>query len=191
MRGASRRFKGKYDFFTIYLVPGATVLLASLDSWTDTNLSVLGSISGYKLMFALWGFLTGIYYCIYILYLFHVGRYRNTAVKSLVYTAAAFLLTSVMIPYSPEQYPLKACIHVILAFLSPVLLALGIISFLRFLSGRDRPRYRKAWNIMWLLAGGSLFLLLRTGFISSFLEVFLVVGLCGYLRYMERLLLTG
>ena len=43
MKGASGRFKGKYDLFTIYLVPGATVLLASLDSWTGTNLSVLGN----------------------------------------------------------------------------------------------------------------------------------------------------
>ena len=62
MRGAAGRFKGKYDLFTIYLVPGATVLLASLDSWTATNLSVLGNTSGNKLLFALWGFITGIYY---------------------------------------------------------------------------------------------------------------------------------
>ena len=58
MRGAAGRFKGKYDLFTIYLVPGATVLLASLDSWTATNLSVLGNTSGNKLLFALWGFIT-------------------------------------------------------------------------------------------------------------------------------------
>ena len=60
MKGASGRFKGKYDLFTIYLVPGATVLLASLGSWTDTNLSVLGNLSGHKLLFAVWGIFTGI-----------------------------------------------------------------------------------------------------------------------------------
>ena len=125
MKGASGRFKGKYDLFTIYLVPGATVLLASLDSWTDTNLSVLGNLSGHKLLFAVWGIFTGIYYCIYVRYLFNIGRYRNIAGKSLVYTAAAFLLTAVMIPYTPEQYPLKAHLHVLLAFLSPILLAAG------------------------------------------------------------------
>lgn len=191
MRGASGRFKGKYDLFTIYLVPGATVLLASLDSWTDTNLSVLGSLSGNKLLFAVWGILTGLYYCIYVRYLFYIGRYRNRAGRVLVYTAAAFLLTAVMIPYTPEQYPLKAQLHVLLAFLSPVLLSLGIITFLRFLSCRDRHRFKQAWNIMWLLASCSLILLLRAGFITTVLEVFLVVGLCGYLRYMERLLVRG
>lgn len=190
MKGASGRFKGKYDIFTIYIVPGATVLLASLDSWTDTNLSVLGNSSGHKLIFAAWGFITGIYYCIYILHLFHIGRYRNMAGKSLVYTAAAFLLTAVIIPYTPEKYPLKAHLHVLLAFLSPILLTLGIVSFLRFLSSRDRPRFKRAWNIMWILAGCSFTLLLRAGFITSFLEVFVVVGLCGYLRYMERLLVS-
>ena len=137
MRGAAGRFKGKYDLFTIYLVPGATVLLASLDSWTATNLSVLGNTSGNKLLFALWGFITGIYYCIYILYLFHIGRYRNMAGKCFVYTAAAFLLTAVMIPYTPQQYPIKAHLHVLLAFLSPILLTLGIVCFLRFLSSRE------------------------------------------------------
>ena len=160
MKGASGRFKGKYDLFTIYLVPGATVLLASLGSWTDTNLSVLGNLSGHKLLFAVWGIFTGIYYCIYVRYLFNIGRYRNTAGKSLVYTAAAFLLTAVMIPYTPEQYPLKAHLHVLLAFLSPILLTLGIVSFLRFLSSRDRPRYRQAWNVMWLMAACACMLLL-------------------------------
>ena len=190
MKGASGRFKGKYDLFTIYLVPGATVLLASLDSWTDTNLSVLGNLSGHKLLFSVWGIFTGIYYCIYLRYLFHIGRYRNMAGKSLVYTAAAFLLTAVMIPYMPEQYPMKAHLHVLLAFLSPVLLTFGIVNFLRFLSSRDRPRYKRAWNIMWLIGGFALVLLLRAGFITSILEVFVVIGLCGYLRYMERLLVN-
>lgn len=33
-----------------------------------------------------------------------------------MYTAAVFLLMAVMIPYMPEEYPLKADIHVLLAF---------------------------------------------------------------------------
>ena len=43
---------------------------------------------------------------------------------------------------------------------------------------------------MWILAACSLVLILMAGFITSFLEVFLVVGLCGYLRYMDRLLVS-
>lgn len=189
MKGRKRRFKGKYDLFTIYLVPGATILLASLDSWTGTNLSVLGSVRENKLLFAIWGFMTGIYYCMYILYLFNIGRYRNPAGRSLVYTAAVFLFMAVIIPYMPEKYPLNSFLHVLLAFFSPIFLTLGIIGFLRFLSSRNRPRYRKAWNIMWILSATAVLFLIEAGFITSFLEVFLVIGLCGYLRYMERLLL--
>ena len=134
MQGRNVRFQGKYDLFTIYLIPGVTIFLASFDSWTGTNLSVLGNRTGNKLLFAVWGFATGIYYCVYVRYLFHIGRYRNPGGRTLMYTAAAFLLMAVMIPYMPEKYPLKADLHVLLAFFSPVLLAFSIIGFLRFLS---------------------------------------------------------
>ena len=77
MQGRNVRFQGKYDLFTIYLIPGVTIFLASFDSWTGTNLSVLGNRTGNKLLFAVWGFATGIYYCVYVRYLFHIGRYRN------------------------------------------------------------------------------------------------------------------
>lgn len=191
MTGGNGRFKGKYDLLTIYLIPGATVFLASFDSWTHTNLSVLGNITGNKALFAIWGFATGIYYCVYIRYLFHIGRYRNPAGRRLLYTAAAFLFTAVMIPYMPEKYPVKADLHVLLAFFSPVLLSVSIIGFLRFLSSRDRMRYRRAWRLLWMMAGCAFLFLLEAGFITSFLEIFLVIGLCGYLRYMERLLITA
>ena len=190
MQGRNVRFKGKYDLFTIYLIPGVTIFLASLDSWTGTNLSVLGNRTGNKLLFAVWGFATGIYYCVYVRYLFHIGKYRNPEGRTLMYTAAVFLLMAVMIPYMPEEYPLKADIHVLLAFFSPVLLAFSIIGFLRFLSSRDRMRFRRAWGILWMMAVCSVLFLLEAGFITSFLEIFIITGLCGYLRYMEQLLAT-
>ena len=40
MQGRNVRFQGKYDLFTIYLIPGVTIFLASFDSWTGTNLSM-------------------------------------------------------------------------------------------------------------------------------------------------------
>ena len=50
MQGRNVRFQGKYDLFTIYLIPGVTIFLASFDSWTGTNLSVLGNRTGNKLL---------------------------------------------------------------------------------------------------------------------------------------------
>lgn len=188
MEGGWGRLKGQYDFFTICFIPGITLLLASRDSWIETNLSVLGNAAGHKGMFTLWGFAVGIYYSMYSLYLFRLGGYRNKVVKYMVYTSAAFLLTAVMIPYMPEQYPFKSQLHVMLAFFAPVLLVCSIIFFLKFLSRKDRPRFRRAWRIMWLLTSCACLLFLRSGFITSLLELFTVVGLCGYLRYMECLL---
>lgn len=188
MRGARRRFKGKYDICTFYLVPGGTLLFASLGSWTDTNFSVLGSLAANRLFLGLWGAGIVLYYVLYVRYLFCIGRYRRPCGNSLVSLSAAFLLTAVMIPYLPEKYPLGATLHVLLAFFSPILLTVGIIGFLRFLSSRNRQRFRRAWVILWALAGCALVFLLHAGFITSFLEVFVVLSLCGFLRYMERLL---
>lgn len=181
-------FKGKYDLFTIYLVPGSTIFLASLGNWRDTNLSVLGNQAGNQILFALWGFLAGIYYCIYMRYLFRLGCYRKTVGKWLVYMAAAFLLTAVLIPYLPGQYPVCAFLHVFLAFFSPVLLTAGMVLFLWDISRRDRLRFQRAWGLLWLLSAAALVFLLKAGFITSFLEVFVVAALCWYMRYVERLL---
>ena len=89
MQGRNVRFQGKYDLFTIYLIPGVTIFLASFDSWTGTNLSVLGNRTGNKLLFAVWGFATGIYYCVYVRYLFHIGRYRNPGGRTLMYNSGS------------------------------------------------------------------------------------------------------
>jgi hypothetical protein len=39
-----------------------------------------------------------------------------------------------------------------------------------------------------MMAACSVLFLLEAGFITSFLEIFIITGLCGYLRYMEQLL---
>lgn len=188
MEAQRQRFRGKYDLFTIYLIPGLTVLLASLGNWFDTNLSVLGNTGGRRGLLLIWGWITGWYYCRYTLYLFRLGRYRGTAGKRLVAAAGVFIMSAVTIPYLPEEEPAEAALHVLLAFFSPILLAAALVIFLRFLSVKNRQHFRAAWNAMWGIAAAALLLLLAAGFITSFLELFLVVGLCGFLRHMERLL---
>lgn len=186
-----QRFRGKYDGFTLFLVPGLTLCLASLESWFGTNLSVVCSSGGLRLCFALWGILAGTYYICYTLYLFRLGNYRQGAAKGLVLAAGAFLMTAVLIPYKPDLNPKAAFLHVALAFLAPVLLAGALTLFLRFVSCRSRRQFRKAWQLMWYLEGGALSVFLTAGFINSFLELYVVTGLCGYLRYLERLLRSG
>lgn len=189
MEAGNRHFRGKYDLFTIYLVPGLTIFLASLGNWFDTNLSVLGNTGGRRGLLMLWGWITGIYYYRYMLYLFQLGRYRGAVGRWLLAAAGIFIMTAVVIPYLPEQEPGEAALHVILAFFSPILLAAALVAFLRDLSVKNRRLFREAWRAMWGIAALSLVLLFAAGFITSFLELFLVIGTCGFLRHVERILL--
>ena len=127
MEAGNRHFRGKYDLFTIYLVPGLTIFLASMGNWFDTNLSVLGNTGGRRGLLMLWGWLTGIYYYRYMLYLFQLGRYRGAAGRWLLAAAGIFIMTAVVIPYLPEQEPGEAALHVALAFFSPILLAAALV----------------------------------------------------------------
>ena len=111
-------FRGKYDGFTLFLVPGLTLCLASLENWFGTNLSVVCSTGGLRLGFALWGILSGIYYMRYTFYLFRLGNYREGAGRGLVFTAGGFLIAAVLIPYEPDLKPQAAILHVALAFLA-------------------------------------------------------------------------
>lgn len=188
MRTKTGRFRGKYDLFTFCLIPGTTLFLASLGDIWDTNLSVLGNQEGHQLLFALWGAGTGLYYCAYIRHLFRLGDYSEKKGRWMVGAAALCFFLAVVTPYLPERYPLRSRVHVALAFSSPFLLAFGLAGFLIQAGRRDRAAFRKAWNLLGLLGGTACFFLLKEGFISSALEVFVILSFCGFLRYMEKLL---
>ena len=190
MQGRNVRFQGKYDLFTIYLIPGVTIFLASFDSWTGTNLSVLGNRTGNKLLFAVWGFATGIYYCVCPLSFSHRKIQKSRRQDPDVYSGSLSSHGGYDSLYageiSPEgRPPCAACIFFACASGLQYHLASS-----RFLSSRDRMRFRRAWGILWMMAACSVLFLLEAGFITSFLEIFIITGLCGYLRYMEQLLAT-
>ena len=80
--------------------------------------------------------------------------------------------------------PFTCCLH----FFSPILFAAGLACFLHFVSQRDRPRFKRAWLLFWMVLGMTLLMLLQAGFITTFLEVFLVLSIGAYMRYVEGLL---
>lgn len=185
---ANKGFKGRYDLFTVWLVPGMTVILASAGSWFGTNLSVLANTGGGRIWLAAWGIVTGCYYCFYTLYLFRLGGYRNPAGRRLVLGAGGFLGTAVLLPYAPETLPAVSAIHVLLAFFSPLLLALALAGFVDWLRRCLPDFFEAAWKIFWRLIALCLAILAGAGFITSFLEIFVVLSLCWFLRYLETLL---
>ena len=183
-------FDGKYDFLTLCLVPGMTLWLASMESWFGTNLSVVCSQGGMRLGFAIWGITVGLYYGFYTFYLFRLGNYHRPAARGLVLAAAGFLITAVLIPYEPELKPEAAYLHVVLAFFAPILLIWALTLFLLFAGRRSPGIFQNAWRIMWILEAGAVVVFGLAGFINSFLELYAVSGLCGFLRYLEGLLKT-
>ena len=183
-----QRFRGKCDLFTVCLVPGFTAAFASIGSLFDTNLSVLGNGMGHRTLFLFWGWITGGYYFWYTRYLFRLGQCRSPAARGLAGTAGIFMMWAVMIPYLPQKRPMWASLHVLFAFFSPILLAISLGLFVAELGMRDPGRYQSAWRIMGVLIFTAVGILAVSGFINSFLEIFLVAGICGFLRYLERLL---
>lgn len=184
----NRKFKGRYDFCTFYLVPGVTILLTSRGDLSETNLSVLGGMLENRLAVGLWGLLVGTYCCAYMLYLFRIGHYRHGIARVLMIVSAVLFFLSFMVPYVPEKYPAASSFHVLFAFCSTVLFSTGIACFLHSQSKKDRQKFWRAWYVLWLLTVCALLLFLCAGFITSFLEIFIVLSLCGFMRYMERLL---
>lgn len=189
MKQRTERFWGKYDVFTFFLIPGSTLLLASTGSWTGTNLSAECSLSESRLAFAMWGTFLGGYFGLYAGHLFRLGRYRRAWGQGLIRLAVCFLLLAVAIPYVPDSHPVGAALHVLFAFFSPILFAAGLACFLHFVSQRDRPRFKRAWLLFWMVLGMTLLMLLQAGFITTFLEVFLVLSIGAYMRYVEGLLI--
>lgn len=175
----------KYDLFTICLVPGLTMILASFDSWTQSNLSVLGNRKGNEILFGIWGMGLGAYYWFYMEYLFHKAGYKGRAGRRWLASAAVFLSAAVCLPYLPGRYPLLSAFHVLFAFFSPIFVMVSLVCFLCFLSRRDVEGYRKAWVFLISASAAGFVLFAVMGFITSLLEVFVVLCLCGFLRYLE------
>ena len=103
--------------FTAYvLIPVYTFLFAINSDWFRTNFSVLGNIAGRKEAFVLWGLIVGIYF-FFILRRIIRHMPRKPTASWLVYLALVLLDFAVTTPYLPEQMPLKASLHIVIAFL--------------------------------------------------------------------------
>ncbi len=198
-----KRMKSRYDYLTFFLVPAATLLLAFCGDLTKMNFSLLGGLetgegalggrTARRLLLLLWGSFFCLYCLQYLRYLFVLGAYEGKMGRWLLRLSAAFLLTALAIPYTPWQSRTGAALHVCLAFLSPFLLGASVLCFLAGLDRDGRKLQKKrnlagAWTVLGGIAAAALWLLWYSGFITSLLEVFLVLSLCGYLRYLERLL---
>ena len=183
---ATGRRSLKYTPFFLYLISMLTFLMAYGFPLTDTNFSVIGSRGGRRLLFLLWGALTGNYFYLYTEMLLTQTNCEDRLVRSLLLGALLLFVTAVGIPYLPELLPELARLHVEISFFSPIFLGLSQVRFLHLLEKKAGNMFPVQRTFLGVLLIGSAILFLSIGIVTSLLEIFLIVGICFYLRGLHR-----
>lgn len=98
------------------------------------------------------------------------------------------LAAAVFLPYKPLEFPFASDLHVLLAFLSPVLFMLALWDFLTKKVRSDRRIFFWLRLLLTELLAAALALWYASGFITSLLEVYVTAAFCGFLRLLERIL---
>lgn len=99
------------------------------------------------------------------------------------------LLSAVVLPYTPDELPKIADLHVICAFTASCLLVLSLFLLLLQKAWQDRQRYWDCMKWLGVTVLLSLVLFAMVGIISSALEIFFVLSttlLARRLWYLER-----
>ena len=147
------------DLFACFLIPLYTLLFTHDTRWFTTNFSVIAAARDQRHGFFLWGMLVGVY------------------------------LLCVLLPYTPDELPKIADLHVICAFTASCLLVLSLFLLLLQKARQDRQRYWDCMKWLGVTVLLSLVLFAMVGIISSALEIFFVLSttlLARRLWYLER-----
>jgi len=168
------------------VIPILTILLASTDGWVKSNLSVIAYTKNKELAFIIWGFISAWYFNAYTWYLFKLVGYKGRVGIAFLQAATISLIFAVLTPYLPNQFPLKARLHIIFAFISPLLLLVSFLCYQIYLEGIDKGIFKRARYELLVMVVVSLLLLNQLGFVSSLLEIFISISVCYFLRTSHK-----
>lgn len=167
------------DVTACLLIPAYTLVFAGSMAWFSTNFSVL-AVTGrdYYRGFVVWGLLAGGYFLtvVWALSCTLSRRGMRWSVRLLGLTACAALGLALAVPYLPEDFPRFAQLHVLLAFLSCVLLMLALL----LIGLSCRAEEVEGWRYLMRDWGGIVFfsgvLFAASGMVTSALEVFFTIS---------------
>lgn len=166
-----------------FIIPVYTILFVRNFNLFSLNFSVIGNMLGRRRAFCLWGVMTG-WYFYSVLSPVSVRLKLSRGVRYLVHTALLLLFCAITTPYLPEEFPLKAILHIVFAMAAALCLCL----YLFFAAWRLRKEDRAAGQItLWCLAGiltVSAALLVLVGIVSSALEIFFTFSTIFLSRYL-------
>ena len=133
-----------YDFFSFFVIPALTLLLAAGYELTETNFSVIGNREGRRGLFLLWGAAAGNYFYLYVKELIEFGGCRDRLLTVCLFLSFTFFLCGVGLPYLPGKVPVLSKLHVWASFLGPFFLFCSRryrMSIRQSASGRNTVRH--------------------------------------------------
>ena len=176
------------DLFACFLIPLYTLLFTHDTRWFTTNFSVIAAARDQRPGFFLWGMLVGVYLLCVLLPVM-AALPRPLWPRLCLLGGFLLLLSAVVLPYTPDELPKIADLHVICAFTASCLLVLSLFLLLLQKARQDRQRYWDCMKWLGVTVLLSLVLFAMVGIISSALEIFFVLSttlLARRLWYLER-----
>lgn len=138
------------DLFACFLIPLYTLLFTHDTRWFTTNFSVIAAARDQRHGFFLWGMLVGVYLLCVLLPVM-AALPRPLWPRLCLLGGFLLLLSAVVLPYTPDELPKIADLHVICAFTASCLLVLSLFLLLLQKARQDRQRY---WDcILYEVAG--------------------------------------
>lgn len=176
------------DLFACFLIPLYTLLFTHDTRWFTTNFSVIAAARDQRHGFFLRGMLVGVYLLCVLLPVM-AALPRPLWPRLCLLGGFLLLLSAVVLPYTPDELPKIADLHVICAFTASCLLVLSLFLLLLQKARQDRQRYWDCMKWLGVTVLLSLVLFAMVGIISSALEIFFVLSttlLARRLWYLER-----
>ena len=176
------------DLFACFLIPLYTLLFTHDTRWFTTNFSVIAAARDQRHGFFLGGMLVGVDLLCVLLPVM-AALPRPLWPRLCLLGGFLLLLSAVVLPYTPDELPKIADLHVICAFTASCLLVLSLFLLLLQKARQDRQRYWDCMKWLGVTVLLSLVLFAMVGIISSALEIFFVLSttlLARRLWYLER-----
>ena len=131
------------DLFACFLIPLYTLLFTHDTRWFTTNFSVIAAARDQRHGFFLWGMLVGVYLLCVLLPVM-AALPRPLWPRLCLLGGFLLLLSAVVLPYTPDELPKIADLHVICAFTASCLLVLSLFLLLLQKARQDRQLYEVA-----------------------------------------------
>lgn len=131
------------DLFACFLIPLYTLLFTHDTRWFTTNFSVIAAARDQRHGFFLWGMLVGVYLLCVLLPVM-AALPRPLWPRLCLLGGFLLLLSAVVLPYTPDELPKIADLHVICAFTASCLLVLSLFLLLLQKARQDRGLYEVA-----------------------------------------------